>query len=314
MMKRCSRKRSSKNQKNTMLLFEFVLKNGCGLTYYVLDTETTGLKNAYIVQLSAQKYQIRQRVPHLIQKKTWYIRPPFLMNPEVIAIHGITNEFLADKPTEEEVIDEIETWLGPHPLLVGQNIGFDIGMMEDMYRRCGRTFQVRWKFDTLEMMRDLISPEEMYAFLQDRFAGDEEALRGHAAHLYQLQNAVMLYGLDQGLTFHNADGDVEATARLLRVFYSEYRKRTSSGTVQPQIERIFFYEGRNKTQKGVYADTSRGRIYFSTYYKDWRSMDMDLDEIDLDYVEDTILQECGGITMDQLEHMTKRRWDALWMS
>lgn len=309
MQKRVSmRKRDERNKRNCLALFETTQKNGQGWQYIVFDTETTGLKDAYIVQLSAQKYKVQDHSPVLLEKKCWYLRPPFWMEQEVVNIHHITNEFLVDKPQEEEAIGEISAWFGPHPLVVGQNITFDIGMMDAMYQRCEiGHFTPAWSFDTLDMMRDLISPEEMKKFLKKEYDGDKKTLDTHLSHLYQLQNAVIMYGLDQGLTFHNANDDVEATARLLYVFYQEYKKTKDPGTVIPYISGANFYEGHNLYQKGVYVFTDRGPIYFSTYYKDWRSTSVNLDEIDLDGIE-SLLENRYGLTMADISKMTANKW------
>jgi DNA polymerase-3 subunit epsilon len=57
-----------------------------------------------------------------------YIKPDRLVDPEAIAVHGITDQFLADKPSFHQIADEfIEFICGAE--LIAHNAGFDISFI-----------------------------------------------------------------------------------------------------------------------------------------------------------------------------------------
>lgn len=101
--------RNIKNQHNCFVLFEHLKDT----PFIILDTETTGLHpdKDYIVELAAVKHQVIDCKLQKIAQIDFYLCPPFKMDEKVIAIHGITNEFLQDKPTEKELFPDILKFL-----------------------------------------------------------------------------------------------------------------------------------------------------------------------------------------------------------
>ncbi len=77
--------------------------------FIIYDLETTGKKKDTdrIVQLSANRYEVRAGAYQLVDSINIYMKPPFPMEQSVVDIHGITNEFLKDKPREDEVFPVI---------------------------------------------------------------------------------------------------------------------------------------------------------------------------------------------------------------
>ena len=78
----------------------------------VLDTETTGLDPAQghkIVEIGCVEL-----INHTPTGRTFqeYLNPERLVDEEVIAVHGITNEFVKDKPTFKEVADKFIEFIG----------------------------------------------------------------------------------------------------------------------------------------------------------------------------------------------------------
>ena len=72
------------------------------------DLETTGVNIAKdrIVEIS-----ILKAFPDGSEKeKTWLVNPQMPIPAEAIAVHGITNEKVADAPTFKEVSAEIYSW------------------------------------------------------------------------------------------------------------------------------------------------------------------------------------------------------------
>src|SRR5699024_8006254 len=77
-----------------------------GMRQVVLDTETTGLDfNAghRIVEIGGVEIINRQLTGRHIHL---YLNPDRDSDPEALNVHGLTTEFLSDKPRFAEVVDE----------------------------------------------------------------------------------------------------------------------------------------------------------------------------------------------------------------
>lgn len=280
--------RSSRNRNNCLLLFE----KGEGYEFIVLDTETTGKdsKVDYIVEFSAIKYKVENHLPVEIDKIDVFIKPPFLMEEDVIKVHGITNEFLEDKPTEKNIFEDINNFLGANPIIAAYNGEFDIGFIDAMYKRQKEKFSYQILLDVLEMARDLV---------------------GEDTEKKNLETVVKYYGLDDDIRFHNGFDDVRATSRLFFTFYQEYKKippRVSGDTII--VNYSYFWKGMNKFQRGIYFNTNFGKIYLSTFQKCWCSTDVDLSTVDIDSFERGICQR-AGISFVELARMTQKKFDEL---
>ena len=94
----------------------------------VLDTETTGLdalRGDRLVEVGC--VEIFNRMP-TGQTFHRHINPQRQVNPEAVAVHGLTDEFLADKPLFAEVVEEFLAFIGDAPLVI-HNASFDIGFI-----------------------------------------------------------------------------------------------------------------------------------------------------------------------------------------
>lgn len=92
----------------------------------VFDTETTGLdpfQGDKIVEIGA--VELINHVP-TGRKYHQYINPERTMSAEVIAVHGLTDDFLADKPVFKEIADDFLAFIGSDSKLVAHNASFDM--------------------------------------------------------------------------------------------------------------------------------------------------------------------------------------------
>ncbi|HLV77115.1 MAG TPA: DNA polymerase III subunit epsilon [Marinobacter sp.] len=100
----------------------------------VLDTETTGIDpNAghRIIEIGCVEVIEREltgRNYHV------YINPEREVEAEAITVHGITNEFLSDKPKFAEVADEFFEFIKGAELVI-HNAAFDVGFMDAEFAR-----------------------------------------------------------------------------------------------------------------------------------------------------------------------------------
>ncbi|MFA5984446.1 MAG: DNA polymerase III subunit epsilon [Methylococcaceae bacterium] len=94
----------------------------------VLDTETTGLnpqEGHRIIEIGCVELVNRR----LTQKRFHtYINPERLIDDGAIEVHGITNEFLADKPRFDAVAEDFISFIQGAELVI-HNAPFDVGFI-----------------------------------------------------------------------------------------------------------------------------------------------------------------------------------------
>ena len=103
----------------------------------VLDTETTGLDPAAghrIVEIGCVELVNYVATGRTFQR---FINPEMEMPAEALAIHGLTDEFLAQKPTFAEVADAFMEFI-EESILVIHNAEFDLGFINAELERLGR--------------------------------------------------------------------------------------------------------------------------------------------------------------------------------
>jgi DNA polymerase-3 subunit epsilon len=94
----------------------------------VLDTETTGLHiadNHRIIEIGCVELINRK-----ITGRTYhqYINPERTVDEGALAVHGITNEFLQDKPTFTAIVEEFMAFVKGAELII-HNAPFDVGFI-----------------------------------------------------------------------------------------------------------------------------------------------------------------------------------------
>lgn len=119
----------------------------------VLDTETTGLdplRGDRLVEIGCV-----EMVNHMPTGQTFhvYINPERDMPQEAFAVHGLSSEFLADKPLFAAVVQEFLDFIGEAPLVI-HNASFDIGFINAELDRVSRAAIPRERLvDTLTLAR-----------------------------------------------------------------------------------------------------------------------------------------------------------------
>src|SRR6202000_3121752 len=84
----------------------------------VLDTETTGLdplRGDRLVEVGC--VELFNRMP-TGQSFPRYRTPEREMSPEACAVHGLSTQFLSDKPFFHEVVDDFLEFIGDAPLVI----------------------------------------------------------------------------------------------------------------------------------------------------------------------------------------------------
>ncbi len=149
----------------------------------VLDTETTGFKpeeGHRLVEIGCVEL-----INHVATggKFHVYINPMRPVPPEASAVHGLTDEFLADKPLFTEVVGEFLEFIGEAPLVI-HNAAFDMAFLNAELKWAGFPGLKNTAIDTLMMVRQRFpgSPATLDALCK-RFNIDNSSRTFHGALL-----------------------------------------------------------------------------------------------------------------------------------
>lgn len=98
----------------------------------VFDTETTGMNDDGPVYLGHRVIEIGciEVINRKLTGRTFhaYIKPDRSVDPEAIAVHGITDDFLADKPVFGQIVSDFVDFIRGAEL-VAHNAGFDVSFL-----------------------------------------------------------------------------------------------------------------------------------------------------------------------------------------
>ena len=119
----------------------------------VLDTETTGLSPAMgdrLVEIGCVEL-----INHIPSGRHYhvYINPQRSMPEEAFRVHGLSDEFLADKPLFAAVAQEFRDFLGDARLII-HNAPFDMGFLNAELERAGQRPLANAVTDTVMLARD----------------------------------------------------------------------------------------------------------------------------------------------------------------
>ena len=124
----------------------------------VLDTETTGIEVSQdhrIIEIGAVELVNRRLTGRHFHR---YINPQREVEEGAFQVHGISNDFLADKPLFAQIADELLEFIRDAQLVI-HNAPFDVGFLNHEFAklgaRYGRIQDHCSVIDTLSMARQL---------------------------------------------------------------------------------------------------------------------------------------------------------------
>lgn len=247
----------------------------------LFDTETTGLSSEKnkIIQIAAIKYSIENG--SLIEDEVYerYIRQPYPLPSKIIDLTGITDKFLEDYEFEEDIVDDIYTFMSSSNVVCGHNIkAFDMKFVNNLFTRYGKEVKYSFILDTLDMARDICDKKESK----------------------KLGDICEIYGLNTGFSFHNALDDVRANARVLKFFIEKYKELdaqndaldiTSKKIPVPYL--LTYWQGY-RGEKRVYINTNLGGFYYDILRKVWetnsKSNEYEITVFDMDFLRKATLE------------------------
>jgi DNA polymerase-3 subunit epsilon len=122
----------------------------------VLDTETTGLnpqEGHRIIEIGCVEL-VKRRLTG--KRFHVYINPDRIIDEGAIAVHGITNQFLDDKPHFEQIVEDFIAFIRGAELVI-HNAPFDVGFINHEFSRLnnktGTVADLCEVFDTLAYAR-----------------------------------------------------------------------------------------------------------------------------------------------------------------
>lgn len=123
----------------------------------VLDTETTGLEPGdghRVIEIGCLELIDRRLSGRRFHR---YINPERSVESGALTVHGLSDEFLSDKPLFAEIADEFIDFIRDAELLI-HNAAFDVGFLDSELARlegAPRVASVARVQDTLAMAREL---------------------------------------------------------------------------------------------------------------------------------------------------------------
>jgi len=164
----------------------------------VIDFETTGLDPTVDRVLEMGVVCFDEGV--LTASQNWLINPTIPVPEEASAVHGITDEMLADQPRFEQVWDEIRTHLEGR-LPVAYNAGFDKKFLIAELERMGET---TWGEELPPSMQADVEWIDPLVWVRELYQDQSAKLGAICEHLgIPLDDA------------HRAANDAEATGKVL---------------------------------------------------------------------------------------------------
>jgi DNA polymerase III subunit epsilon len=127
------------------------------LRQVVLDTETTGLDPKLghrVIEIACVELDSRRFTQRHFHR---YINPEREIDAGALAVHGITSEFLQDKPLFAQIVDEFLDFVAGAELII-HNAAFDIGFLNSELALLGKDPMKATcpaVCDTLKMAREM---------------------------------------------------------------------------------------------------------------------------------------------------------------
>jgi DNA polymerase III subunit epsilon len=122
-----------------------------------LDTETTGLSpenGDRIIEIGCVELVNRRYTSRNLH---FYLNPERRSHEDAVKVHGLTDEFLADKPKFAAVVEELLEYVAGAEIII-HNAAFDLGFLDEELKRLGRpplSRHVAGVVDSLTMAREM---------------------------------------------------------------------------------------------------------------------------------------------------------------
>lgn len=181
----------------------------------ILDTETTGINPAEghrVIEIGCVEMIGRKLTGNHFHV---YLNPQRYVEEEAIKVHGITNEFLADKPVFAQVVDDFLEFIRDSELVI-HNAPFDVGFLNHELSLLG---------SHKGQLEDVCSVFDTLTFAREQFPGQRNSLDALCKR----------FDVDNGhRTLHGALLDAEILADVYLLMTGGQRKLFQAAQQQQQ--------------------------------------------------------------------------------
>lgn len=120
------------------------------MTTILFDTETTGLLQPSINDISAQPYIVEFYAVkidddfNVLGEFETYIKPPIMIPPEVSKIHGVDDAKVSKAPAFSDIASDLCNFFVGVDNLVAHNLPYDRSMLANELLRCDMVLKFPW--------------------------------------------------------------------------------------------------------------------------------------------------------------------------
>jgi DNA polymerase-3 subunit epsilon len=220
----------------------------------VLDTETTGLNprnGDRVIEIGCVELHNRMLTGNNYHR---YINPERDSEEGALAVHGLTTEFLSDKPKFAEIIEELREYIAGADVII-HNAPFDLGFLNAEFKRLNVpsfSEHVGEVIDTLVQAKEL-HPGKRNSLdaLCDRYGVSNSHRKLHGALLDAELLADVYLSMTRGQNSLGMDVEVEVvnTGELLEIVPLA-EVIFLPATADEQAEHVLALAGLDKALKG----------------------------------------------------------------
>ena len=201
------------------------------ICFFDLETTGTNVASDRIVEISILKIFPNGNK----ESKTWLVNPEMPIPPEVVEVHGISNEKVANEPTFKQLYKEIYKMIQDSDLAGFNSDRFDIPLLAEEMLRADVDFD----------MKHMVSVDVQTIF--------------HKMEKRTLGAAYKFYCDKELIDAHSAAADTEATYEVLKAQLERYPelenniKKLSEFTTRKQSLDFAGFIGVNKQKEPIFT-------------------------------------------------------------
>lgn len=211
----------------------------------VLDTETTGLD--YTKERMVEFAAVRLENGKIKDEFQTLINPQQHIRKSSIAIHGITQDMVADAPTEAEAMPKILEFIGDYPI-VAHNAIFDYTFLNEASLRTTGKELINTRIDSQQMFKEVYPDLESHGLeaLTKKFNVD---LTNHHRAMADTMGLALAYPKLKKLYLQKYDWEVKQLDNVEYLFERFLRIQNTINTLQSELQdlksvfKLYFEQG-----------------------------------------------------------------------
>src|SRR5574344_768922 len=198
----------------------------------VLDTETTGLD--YTREKMVEFAALRLENGKIKDEFQTLINPEQHIRKSSIAIHGITQEMVADAPTEAEAMPKILEFMGDYPM-VAHNAIFDYTFINEASKRVTGEEIKNERIDTQQRFKEVFPELDAHGLnaLTEKFSVD---LKDHHRAMGDTMGLALAYPKLKKLYLQKYDWQTKQLENIDYLFERFLRIQQSVATMQYELQ------------------------------------------------------------------------------